>query len=208
MTPFLVAAVRCLRHVNLDSVELAFCMANRDELRTKLLGLEEEKHKFDEHCDFLVGDKESMEEQVAKLDGLVEHFYQRIEALVEEKKVLESRVDEWCRELEAEVLRRKTMRDDMMWLLQKGVVWVMDKMVESIEFSLGVKKMKEECMATGMAMHASTKDFMDTNIASYLRLDELDLVGLCQLCNDPNSEDVPPKHDPSKAGIASDLLGK
>ncbi|CAH1446249.1 unnamed protein product [Lactuca virosa] len=56
------------------------------------------------------------------------------------------------------------------------------------------------------AMHASVKAFMDTDFASYLCLGELDLGGLCQLCNDPDVEDVPPEHDPSQAGASSDSL--
>ncbi|CAH1431406.1 unnamed protein product [Lactuca virosa] len=56
-------------------------------------------------------------------------------------------------------------------------------------------------------MHASVKDFMKTNFASYLRLGEVDLGGLRLLCSDSYAEDVPPEHDPSRAGASSDSLG-
>lgn len=66
---YLVAAARRLRHFNSYSTELASTRAEQDELRMKVLGLEEEKRKFEEHYDLLVEEKASMEEQVAKLDG-------------------------------------------------------------------------------------------------------------------------------------------
>lgn len=124
-----------------------------------------------------------------------------------------------------------------MWFLQKGVILVVDKVVKRAEFSLGVRRMKATCMIVGVergkqmvreqvvvrkfdhressiivdliqAMHAFVKAFMETDFASYLRLGELDLGGLRQLCNDPDVEEVPPEHDPSKADASSDSLGK
>ncbi|CAH1424965.1 unnamed protein product [Lactuca virosa] len=38
-------------------------------------------------------------------------------------------------------------------------------------------------------MHAAVKAFMETNVASYLRLVELDMAGLRQLCDDSDAED-------------------
>ncbi|CAH1451781.1 unnamed protein product [Lactuca virosa] len=58
------------------------------------------------------------------------------------------------------------------------------------------------------AMHALVRDFMEMDFTSYLHLGDLDLGGLRQLCNDPDVEDVPPEHDPSKAGTSSNLFGK
>lgn len=51
------------------------------------------------------------------LDGSVESFSHRIEAIVEEKKVLEGRMEEQHGQLEVEKVRRKTAEDDLMWLL-------------------------------------------------------------------------------------------
>lgn len=53
--------------------------------------------------------------------------------------MLEGRVEDQDRQLEAEEIRRKTMEDNMMWLLQKGVVRVVDKVVESVKFLIGVR---------------------------------------------------------------------
>lgn len=125
----------------------------------------------------------------------------------------------------------------MMWLLQKGVIRVVDKVVKSNVFSVRVKRMKATCMVIGVeggkqvvreqvaswmfdpgesgvilelihTIHASVKDFMKTNFALYLRLGELDLGGLHLLCIDSYAEDVPTEHDPSRAGASSDSLGK
>lgn len=94
VAPYLVAASWCLRQVSLDSTGLAASRAEWDELRKKVLGLEKEKQKFGECYDLMAGEKTSVEEQVENLDGSVERFSQRIEALVEEKKVLGILVEE------------------------------------------------------------------------------------------------------------------
>lgn len=38
-------------------------------------------------------------------------------------------------------------------------------------------------------MHATVKAFMETDFTSYLRLGELDMEGLRQLCDDSDAED-------------------
>lgn len=87
----------------------------------------------------------------------------------------------------------------MAWLLKKGVICVVDRVIESAEFSLGVRRMKAACMDVGVeggkhvvweqvsigkftlgessaladhtqAMHASVKTFVKTDFASYLHL--------------------------------------
>lgn len=71
---YLVSAARRLHHVSSDLAKLAFVKAKWNELREKLLGLEEEKHKFEERADLFAGEKASMEEQVVNLDGSVERL--------------------------------------------------------------------------------------------------------------------------------------
>ncbi|CAI9297468.1 unnamed protein product [Lactuca saligna] len=95
----------------------------------------------------------------------------------------------------------------MAWILQKGIVRVGDQVIESIEFTLGVRRMKSMCLASGIKggkqavreqviidkfipeessvvvehtkeTYNSKMDFMETNFASYFRLGELDLAGL------------------------------
>lgn len=93
----------------------------------------------------------------------------------------------------------------------------MDKVVKNAEFSFGIRRMKAACMATGVeggkhvireqistgklipgestvlehtqAMHAEVKSFLETYSASYLRLGEFDMKGLCQLFSDSDAEE-------------------
>lgn len=97
-----------------------------------------EKRSFEERYDLLAGEKVSLEDQVATLDGSVERFSQRIEVLVEEKRVLESQADCTNKRLEEEIARRKVAEEDLGWLLQKGIVRVVDKVVESISLCWGL----------------------------------------------------------------------
>ncbi|CAI9268646.1 unnamed protein product [Lactuca saligna] len=50
-------------------------------------------------------------------------------------------------------------------------------------------------------MHASVRSFIETNFASLIYLDELDLEGLRQLCRDLEVEDNPPEGDLSKLDL-------
>lgn len=159
------------------------------------MSLEEEKRTSEECDNLLDGEKASLEERMATLDGSVERFSQRIEVLVDEKTMLEDQVEDVSRLLEGEGMRRKVVQDDLKWLLQKGVVRVVDRVVESTEFSLGVRRMKVASMATEveggkqvireeisigkfmpgepstllehtLALHAEVKSFLETDFAS------------------------------------------
>lgn len=116
-----------LRHVNFGLAELNSVEADRDELKTRLSVLEAERRRFEEHYELLAYEKVSTVERVASLDGSVKCLSHRFEFLVDEKKVLEGRVEEKHRKLEAEELRTKAKEEDVMWLLQKGVFWVVDR---------------------------------------------------------------------------------
>lgn len=92
-----------------------------------------------------------------------------------------------------------------------------DRVIESVEFSLWVWNMKATCIAVGVegskqvvqeqvhirkfnhgepssvveqtqAMHASVKAFMEIDFSSYLRLGELNLEGIHQLCSNHDAE--------------------
>lgn len=43
---------------------------------------------------------------------------------------------------------RNILEEDMAWLLQKRVMCMVDQVIESPEFSLGIRQMKVACMAT------------------------------------------------------------
>lgn len=57
VAPYMVVAARRLPQVTLDSNELSFVMAEWDDLRAKLLEIDEEKHMFEEHYELLAGEK-------------------------------------------------------------------------------------------------------------------------------------------------------
>ena len=86
-------------------------------MRAKLLALEGERCLLEEHYDLLVGEDASLEDKVVALDGSVEHFSQRIEVLVEENKVFEDQVDHANKKLGEEVAKRKSVEDDLGWLI-------------------------------------------------------------------------------------------
>lgn len=61
VVPYLVAAAGRLHHMSTDLAEWTTVKAKHNELKERVVGLEE-KCKFDECYDFLVGEKSSMED--------------------------------------------------------------------------------------------------------------------------------------------------
>lgn len=114
------------------------------------MALEGVKHSFQERYDLLAGEKASLEDKVVGFDKSVEPFSQYIEVLVEEKMEFEDQVDHANRKLGEEMARRKSVEDDLGWLLQRAIIRVVDKVVESSEFAMGVKRMKMVWMAVGV----------------------------------------------------------
>lgn len=53
-------------------------------------------------------------------------------------------------QLAAEKFMRKTMEGDMVWLLCDGIVRVVNQVIESPEFSTGIRRMKAVCVATSV----------------------------------------------------------
>ena len=88
-----------------------------------------------------------------------------------------------------EVSRRKVLEADLAWVLQKGVVCVVDRVLESSEFALGNRHGKDTCVAAGIergkqmvrvwsagsgpgsfdldAMHVVIRAFSKTDFVSY-----------------------------------------
>lgn len=67
-----------------------------------------------------------------------------------EKEALERIVKLQGKQLDVEELKRKVLEEDMDWLLQKCIVRIVDRVVESVEFSLRVRWMKAAFMAADM----------------------------------------------------------
>ncbi|CAI9276496.1 unnamed protein product [Lactuca saligna] len=157
VAPYLVAAVGHLCYVGSNLVDLVAVKSKHDELVEKVWLLKEERHKFDECYLMLSGEKTIVEAQVATLHG----------------------------EFATEVSRRKVLEADLAWVLQKSVVRVVDRVVESSKFMIWNFYMKATCVATARsvdAMHVAIMDFYEMDFACYLFLGELILADLHQLC--------------------------
>ncbi|CAI9271369.1 unnamed protein product [Lactuca saligna] len=194
VAPYLVAAVGCLCFIGVDWAELAPIKSEYDELAEKIWLLEKERRKFNERYLVLFGEKTVDEAQVATLDGEVNRLSQQVQDLAMEKTTLVER------------------------LALRG----MDHVVENNEFALGIRGVKAGYVAAGVergkqtvqvlssgsgfgpsepgviaqptdAMHAVVRAFAETDFASYLKLGELGLVDLCQLCSE--EEDIVPDDD-------------
>lgn len=53
-------------------------------------------------------------------------------------------------QLAIEELERRILEVEMAWILKKGIVRVMDRVIESTEFTLGVRKMKASCVVASV----------------------------------------------------------
>lgn len=91
-----------------------------------------------------------MEEQVASLDGSVEHLAKRGENTVGEKALLEDQVKQKVVQLAAKESMRKIVENDMAWLLRHVIVRVIDRVIESTEFSMRIWCMKAICVVAGV----------------------------------------------------------
>lgn len=147
VSPYLVAAVRRLPQANLVLAKPSSARVERDELRTRVLRLEEEKCKFDERYDLLDGEKAFVEEHIVNLDGSVWLLAERVEDLVGEKGLLEEQVKLQVAHLAVEESKRKVVEGDMVWLLREGIIRVVDRVIENPEFSTGIQRMKVACFA-------------------------------------------------------------
>ncbi|CAI9291980.1 unnamed protein product [Lactuca saligna] len=95
-----------------------------------------------------------------------------VQNLVSEKEASAKRFTLQYDQFTIEVSRRKILEDDLVWVIQKGVVSVVDRVFESSEFALGIHRVK------------ATLAFIEMDFASYLHLGELDLADLHQLCSE------------------------
>ncbi|CAH1413281.1 unnamed protein product [Lactuca virosa] len=181
----------------------------------------------------LAGEKSAVEDQVVTLDMEVDRLSQQVQCLEANKGTLEGCLRQQSEHMESEALKRNTLEEDLAWVLQKGVIRVVDRVIESGDFSLGIRRMKSACVVAGMesgkeavrkqlaighfnpsesndviqsahTMRASIKACAQTDFVSYLRLGELDLTSLRQLCCDSNSEG--PVLDSGSGGVGPSSL--
>ncbi|CAI9299647.1 unnamed protein product [Lactuca saligna] len=170
VNPYLVVDTSRFCYIGVDLAELAAVKSEHDKLTENVWLIEEERRNFDECYLVLSSEKTVVEAQAATLVGEVN------------------------------------------LLSQQGVVQVVDRAIESSEFALGIRRMKASCVATSVengkqvarawsvgngpgssdsdvvaqsndATHDAIRAFSETNFASYLRLGELGLADLFQLCS-------------------------
>lgn len=143
-----MAASGRLCYLDTDLAELVVVKTECDELREKVRILKDEKYKFKERYVALVGEKSVAEDQVASLDREVERLSQRVQDPATEKEALEVCVRKKSEKLVVKALMRRALEEYLSWILQEGVVRVVDRVTESEEFSLGVRRLKAACVAT------------------------------------------------------------
>lgn len=98
----------------------------------------------------LSGEKTVVEAQVVTLDEEVNLLSQQVQNLVSEKEALAERLTLRDDQFTTEVSRRKILEADLVWVLQNGVARVVERVVESSEFTLGIRHMKATCVAAGI----------------------------------------------------------
>lgn len=105
------------------------------------------------------------------------------------------------------ILMWKILEADLAWILHKGVVRVVDRVVKSSDLTLGIRSVKVACMAASIesgkqvtrgwpasgalglsnpkamarsveVIQATIRDFSEMNFMSYLRLGDLGLTNL------------------------------
>lgn len=55
-------------------------------------------------------------------------------------------------QLEMEKAKKENVETILSWLLKRGIVRIVDKLIESFEFTLGIKRMKAACIGDGQGV--------------------------------------------------------
>ena len=174
----------------------------------------------------------SLEEHVASLEGEVKHLTDRVGALTLEKTCLTERTDELEADMVGEITARGVLEKDIPWILHDGLYRIVDKVIESPHFLKGLVHVQATCMESGVEqgkgdlrelvvarkfdpkvevdvatktreMEDAIATFTDTDFVGYLHLGDIDLAGLCVLCQNTQSDESGPcPSSPSGDGAA------
>ena len=79
---------------------------------------------------------------MATLNEEVDILSQHVQIFVSKKEALAERLTLQDDQFTAEDSRRKILEVDLAWVLHKGVVCVVDRVVKSSEFALGIRRLK------------------------------------------------------------------
>ncbi|CAI9304357.1 unnamed protein product [Lactuca saligna] len=94
-------------------------------------------------------EKAALEDQVATLGNRSEQLEDQVSSLVWEKDVLVSKLARCKRQLACARVDGAVARGNLLWMLEKGVVCIIDKVIESAKFANGIWDVCEACEALG-----------------------------------------------------------
>lgn len=112
--------------------------------------LEDEKRKVEERYVLLAGEKFDVEDQVTILDGEVERLSMQVRDLAAKKEALEAHIRQQSEQLAFEASTRRALKGDLAWIMQEGVIRVVNRLSGREEFSFGVRSLKATCVAAGI----------------------------------------------------------
>ncbi|KAI3709302.1 hypothetical protein L2E82_39062 [Cichorium intybus] len=119
--------------------------------------------------------------QVASLQAVGEEaarLREQLSVLGQEKVELQDVLAERDRVAQAKTQALEEVEADLSWLLTNGVVGVVDLVIESRDFGIGVHRLKEVCMAAGQAQDEAVDAFMNVDYATAFKLGELGVPDL------------------------------
>lgn len=91
--------------------------------------------------------KAALEDQVATLGEQFERLEDQVSSLVREKDILSRKLSMCQRQLSGACVDGVVARGNLQWKLEKGVVRVIDKVIESAKFDNGIRGVCEACEA-------------------------------------------------------------
>ncbi|CAI9270570.1 unnamed protein product [Lactuca saligna] len=78
-----------------------------------------------------------------------EQLEDQVSSLTQEKDVLVSRLARYQRQLARANVEGVVAQGNFQWVLQKGVVRMIDRVIKSTEFAKGVHNVREDCEVVG-----------------------------------------------------------
>lgn len=95
-------------------------------------------------------EKESLKDQVVKLNGEVKRLNDRVGVLTVGNTDLSKRMADLEADLVGEGAVRRVLEKDILWILHDGLSQVVDRVIESLEFLQGLIHVQAACVAAGV----------------------------------------------------------
>lgn len=135
----------------LDDLKRAhsYLVASEADLKCQVAELERTIWGFDKKYDLLAAEKEFVEDVWSSLEAQVDSLTQSNEGLMIQNESLERDLSDHDRELYVIQVELESLRVDRDWLLHVGVIHVMDKLIEHLEFTGGVSRTHHVAFVAG-----------------------------------------------------------